>query len=51
VATSGEGAHAEPLAPAPQKKRGFWSRIFGKGKGENRDEPAGEAPPKKKSGG
>jgi len=51
VATSGEGAHAEPLAPAPQKKRGFWSRIFGKGKGENRDDVAGEAPPKKKSGG
>jgi penicillin-binding protein 1A len=51
VATSGASDQVEPLAPEPKKKRGFWSRVFGKGKGENREEVAGEAPPKKKSGG
>lgn len=51
VATSGESDRIEPPAPEPKKKRGFWSRIFGKGKGEDRDELTKEAPPKKKSGG
>ena len=51
VATSGEGTRVEPLAPEPKKKRGFWSRVFGKGKGEDRDQVTGEAPVKKKSGG
>ena len=35
---------------APAKKRGFWSRIFGRGGGDNDDKKKPE-PPKKKPGG
>jgi hypothetical protein len=42
-------ADAAPAPPPPEKKRGFWSRIFGR----NRPDPATseQAPTKKKRGG
>jgi penicillin-binding protein 1A len=47
-----EAAATEPPPPPPQKKRGFWSRLFGKGDRDSAaDRPdAGAAPPKKKGG-
>jgi penicillin-binding protein 1A len=39
-----------PPPPAPKKKRGFWSRIFGRGHDEP-DTPSEPDPPKKKNGG
>jgi penicillin-binding protein 1A len=56
VATATSGMTLEIENPPPlllKKKRGFWSRIFGTGKGDqlnDNDKPA-EQPPKKKSGG
>jgi hypothetical protein len=53
LATSGTTPEIENPPPVlPKKKRGFWSRVFGAGKGDelNKDTPA-EQPPKKKSGG
>ena len=43
---------ASGTAEAPQKKRGFWSRLFGRGKDKDadkdkeREKPEGVAPPK-----
>ena len=39
-----------PAPPAPKKKRGFWSKIFGRGHDEP-DTPSEPDHPKKKSGG
>jgi penicillin-binding protein 1A len=50
VATSGDANHVEAPQPEVKKKRGFWSRIFGKGKGDDRNEVTEESR-KKKSGG
>ena len=51
VATGGDVERiATPPLP-PKKKRGFWSRIFGKDKDADRDEVRDAAPLKKKSGG
>jgi hypothetical protein len=51
VATNGDVEHTE-AAPAPvKKKRGFWSRVFGKGKADDREQAEEVAPVKKKSGG
>jgi penicillin-binding protein 1A len=54
VATTGPSERVEvaPAPPPPEKKRGFWSKVFGIGKGHdpNRENNA-PAPPKKKSGG
>jgi hypothetical protein len=42
-------AQAEVAPPAPpQKKRGFWSRLFGKGNSDQQREE--QATPKKKGG-
>jgi penicillin-binding protein 1A len=67
VATNGDVERVETAPPPVPKKRGFWSRIFGKGKADDRERaqdaapakeqdaaPAKEqdaAPAKKKSGG
>jgi membrane carboxypeptidase/penicillin-binding protein len=51
VSTGGNVEHVETPPEAPKKKRGFWSRLFGKGKADNRDEAQEPAAPKKKSGG
>jgi membrane peptidoglycan carboxypeptidase len=51
VATNGQIERVEvPPVPA-KKKRGFWSRVFGKGKADDREEVEEVAPAKKKSGG
>jgi hypothetical protein len=58
VAPTPEAVSAEvpeavnPPAPA-KKKRGFWSRLFGIGRGDESDDKnrPREQPPKKKSGG
>ena len=49
VATGGEVHPRVEPAPTPKKKRGFWSKIFGKGKADERDEVRDAAPPKKKN--
>jgi 1A family penicillin-binding protein len=47
TATSGTLPQVEnPPQPPPKKKRGFWSRVFGKGD----DDADEQAPPKKKGG-
>jgi penicillin-binding protein 1A len=55
VATSGVRDEAAPRIDTPpmppQKKRGFWSKVFGKGKHNAQEEAADVAPPKKKGGG
>jgi membrane carboxypeptidase/penicillin-binding protein len=38
TATAGTQAAAEPTEP-PKKKRGFWSRVFGRGKDDAKNEP------------
>jgi membrane carboxypeptidase/penicillin-binding protein len=48
AATTG-ARDAEAAPEAPKKKRGFWSRLFGSGKDD--DKRTDEKPPKKKSGG
>jgi len=40
-------ARASPAAP-PQKKRGFWSRVFGRDR--DPEPPPDQQPPKKKGG-
>ncbi|HEV8210831.1 MAG TPA: PBP1A family penicillin-binding protein [Vicinamibacterales bacterium] len=47
TATSGTLAPIE-TSPPPPKKRGFWSRIFGR---DNPSEPSAEQPPTRKKGG
>jgi 1A family penicillin-binding protein len=50
VATAGDIERIETPPPAPpKKKRGFWSKIFGKGKADERDEVREAVPPKKKN--
>jgi len=52
--TLGDGDGLAPPAPPEKKKRGFWSRLFGRGRnGEVRDQNKPEDPPtpKKKGGG
>jgi penicillin-binding protein 1A len=49
VATGGDVERVEAAPLPPKKKRGFWSRIFGRGKDADRDEIREAAPPKKKS--
>jgi 1A family penicillin-binding protein len=56
TATAGAAPHVEnPPEPPPKKKRGFWSRLFGRDRDAERDEepPAkkDEQPPAKKKGG
>jgi 1A family penicillin-binding protein len=55
VATSGAVQSVDevpPPPPPPPKKRGFWSRIFGRGEENKRDQTKEPSPPaKKKSGG
>jgi penicillin-binding protein 1A len=53
VATTGPSERVEvaPAPPPPEKKRGFWSRVFGIGKGHDPSRENAPAPPKKKSGG
>jgi 1A family penicillin-binding protein len=58
-ATATSGSHASavesvpPPPPVEKKKRGFWSRVFGIGKGDQSDDKdrTAEPPPKKKGGG
>jgi 1A family penicillin-binding protein len=52
VSTGGDVERLEtpPPPPAPKKKRGFWSRIFGRGKADNRDDVQEAVAPKKKGG-
>ena len=51
VGSADPSAGTESPPPAAKKKRGFWSRIFGKDKDADRDEVRDAAPLKKKSGG
>jgi 1A family penicillin-binding protein len=54
AATTAGGPAVEttpPPAPTPKKKRGFWSRVFGIGKGEEAEQKDNAEPRKKKSGG
>jgi penicillin-binding protein 1A len=44
-----EAAATEPPPAPPQKKRGFWSRLFGKSSAADRPD-SGPTPPKKKGG-
>ena len=48
TATATSGTLAPIETPPPPKKRGFWSRLFGR---DNRSEPSAEQPPTKKKGG
>jgi penicillin-binding protein 1A len=47
----GSGGQAELPPPAPAKKRGFWSKVFGIRKDEARDKSDGDTKPPKKRGG
>jgi membrane carboxypeptidase/penicillin-binding protein len=51
-AAVGSSGKADDVAP-PQtpKKRGFWSKVFGIGKEDDRDKPGGDGKPQKKKGG
>jgi penicillin-binding protein 1A len=49
AAISGTRTDAEVVPEAPRKKRGFWSRVFGTGKDD--DKRSDEKTPRKKSGG
>jgi hypothetical protein len=44
-------AGADVPPPTPEKKRGFWSRIFGRDRDRNESDKSQKTPPKKKSGG
>lgn len=50
AATSGEVERVveSPPAPAPKKKRGFWSKVFGIGKDKESEDRRDNVPPKKK---
>jgi 1A family penicillin-binding protein len=54
-ATSGtrttDTAGLPPPAPPPEKKRGFWSRLFGRDKGNQQQQHPDEPQPPKKKGG
>jgi hypothetical protein len=48
VATGGDVERVDAPAPEPpKKKRGFWSKIFGRGKEDRQDEVRTVPPPKK----
>jgi hypothetical protein len=52
AATSGTVERIENPPPAPpKKKRGFWSKVFGKGKNDEAAQDRDADPPKKKTGG
>ncbi len=50
AATTGEVERVveSPPAPAPKKKRGFWSKVFGIGRDKESEERRDSVPPKKK---
>jgi hypothetical protein len=49
AATTGTEPAVQAAPEEPKKKRGFWSRLFGIGKGDE-EKPRDEKPPKKKGG-
>jgi len=51
ASTSGTLDRSETPPPAPAKKRGFWSRIFGAGRNHDEEKPRDSTIPPKKSGG
>jgi hypothetical protein len=47
VATGGEVERIEGPPPTPKKKRGFWSKVFGRGKDDRQEEGRSVVAPKK----